>query len=364
MNPPLAFIRHWAWLAPLFILCVTGQAAEPAAAGEAIDWRAVLAPFHTVTLHLPIGFVAIAVLLEVYSWFRNSPQLRDAIGLILWASAASAILVSLLGWFRGSDGGYDPLALERHRWYGVGVSGVTTLMALIHFVAYRKEKRNLVLATGYRLILAINLALLGLAGHLGGNLTHGSKYLFEDAPPWVGEWVEKLDDHVIELEAKVVDLDLPETTSGGGTDAAAGSGVYADVLRPAFEKKCYQCHGEEKQKGDYRMDTVEALFKTGESELDPIVKKRPLESYLVEVISLPEHDDYVMPPEGKEAFTPEETLALIHWIWDGAEIGDEPKSEPEAQPEAPEPTAVEPETTEPKAAEPATTAAETSQETE
>lgn len=294
-------------------------AAEAAAANEPINWQAALAPFHTVTLHLPIGFVAIAVLLEIYSWFRGSQQLRDAIGVVLWASAISAIIVSVLGWFRGADGGYDPLALERHRWYGVAVSVVTTILAIVHFFAYPKEKRRKVLAIGYRAVLVVNLGLLGFAGHLGGNLTHGSKYLFENAPAWVGEWAERVDAQVLELEAKVVDIELPDEAADEG--GVKGSGVYAEVLQPAFEEKCYQCHGAEKQKGDYRMDTIEGLFKMGESELEPIVKGRPLESYLVELVTLPEDDDYVMPPSGKEALTPEETLALIQWIWDGAEIG-------------------------------------------
>lgn len=330
-------------LALLFALTASARAAEPAAAGEPLDWRAALAPFHTVFLHMPIGFVAVAALLEVYSWFKPSPQLQKAIGLILWGSAVSAIIVSALGWFRGADGGYEVQALERHRWYGVGVSVVTTLMAMIHWLAYRKDKSRRFFAMAYRCALAVDMVLLTMAGHLGGNLTHGSKYLFVDAPPWVGEWAKKVDDHVIKLETKVVESDVLAPVTGAvkpkpspaeaATPAHGGSGVYAEVLQPAFEKKCYQCHGPEKQKGGYRMDTVEGLFKTGESELEPIVKGKPLDSYLVEVITLPKEDEFVMPPEGKEALTAEETLALIQWIWDGAQIGD---ATPEAEP-TPEP---------------------------
>ncbi len=66
------------------------------------------------------------------------------------------------------------------------------------------------------------------------------------------------------------------------------------------------------------MDTVEGLFAAGKSELDPIVKKSPMESYLIETITLPEDDDMAMPPDGKDRLTPEETLAVIRWIWDGA----------------------------------------------
>ena len=68
------------------------------------------------------------------------------------------------------------------------------------------------------------------------------------------------------------------------------------------------------------MDTAEGLFKAGDSEIEPIVANSPMESYLVELITLPADDDDVMPPEGKEALTPDETMAIIRWIWDGAKL--------------------------------------------
>jgi hypothetical protein len=147
-------------------------------------------------------------------------------------------------------------------------------------------------------LLLADSILLVIAGHGGGNLTHGSKYLYENAPDWVVKWV------------------APEGEEDGSV--SVGAGEYAEVIQPIFEKKCYPCHGPEKQKGDYRMDTIEGLFTAGESELDPIVKGVAVESYLVETITLPEEDDLAMPPEGKERLTPEETVAVMRWIWNGA----------------------------------------------
>ncbi|MDF1861402.1 MAG: hypothetical protein P1U87_14395 [Verrucomicrobiales bacterium] len=273
------------------------DAAESAKEVEAFDWRAFLAPFHTVTLHMPIGFVVMAVILEIYSFFRPSEPLRKAIGIVLLFSALSAVVVVLLGIFRASGGGYEPETLEEHRWYGIAVGAVTTLVYFAHLFGFRKNsgKGGAVL---YRSLLLVDSILLVIAGHGGGNLTHGSKYLYENAPEWVVKWVE------------------PEREGEGS--ASVGSGEYAEVIQPIFEKKCYPCHGPEKQKGDYRMDTVEGLFTAGESELDPIVKGVAVESYLVETITLPEEDDLAMPPEGKERLTPEETIAIMRWIWSGA----------------------------------------------
>jgi hypothetical protein len=36
-------------------------------------------------------------------------------------------------------------------------------------------------------------------------------------------------------------------------------------IEPMFKKVCYECHNADKQKGDLRMDTREALLKGGAS---------------------------------------------------------------------------------------------------
>lgn len=280
-------------------LVLSAAEAVPAAA-SAFDLRAFLAPFHTVTLHLPIGFVMIAAILEGYHVLRPSRPLRQAIGLVLAFSALTSVIVVLLGIFRAEGGGYEPETLEHHRWYGIAVGALTIVIAVLHPLVFRGGEKKAGPAL-YRLLLAGDLVLLTIAGHGGGNLTHGSKYLTENAPGWVKEWVDS----------------STEEGPVKGT-APAGGGEFATVIRPIFEKKCFQCHGEEKQKGDYRMDTAEGLFAAGESELDPVVKGRPMESYLVETITLPEDDDLAMPPDGKDRLTPEETLAVIRWIWAGA----------------------------------------------
>jgi len=277
-------------------------AAESAAvAGAEFDWRAFLAPFHTVTLHLPIGFVLMAAILEVYHFLRPSAPLRSAIGLVLTFSAASAVVVVLLGIFRGGGGGYEPETLDEHRWFGIAVGVVTLLAMVVHFFAFRPGKSGFLPTMIYRFFLLVDLVLLTIAGHSGGNLTHGSKYLTENAPEWVLKWVASSDNG---KKAKV---------DGGGQ-----TGEFARVIQPIFEARCYQCHGPEKQKGDYQMDTIEGLFAAGESELPPIVKGNPLESYLIETITVPEDNEIAMPPDGKERLTPEETLAIMHWIWGGA----------------------------------------------
>ncbi len=284
-----------------------GGEAVKKVAEEGLDWFAFLGPFHTVTLHLPIGVLSFIVVLEMYAWFNPAKDVRKVVSLALWFGAMTAILAAGLGYALGEGGGYEENAVWWHRWTGIGVGAVTFILAVLHSMAYRRgELKRIGVRKVYLLLFVANMGLLGYSGHLGGNLTHGSEYLWEDAPQWI-------QDVVHEIEGKG---DKADPKSG------AGEGVYAEVIQPIFEEKCYQCHGEEKQKGDYRMDTLEGLFKAGESELEAIVAGRVMESFLAETITLPEKDDLAMPPEGKHRLTPEETLIILHWIWEGAKTGE------------------------------------------
>src|SRR5437016_14063744 len=47
--------------------------------------------------------------------------------------------------------------------------------------------------------------------------------------------------------------------------AADKKGVtYAKDIRAIFEESCFRCHGEERQKGDLRLDSLQAVLKGGE----------------------------------------------------------------------------------------------------
>ena len=72
----------------LFVLALSGLGATnalPASvpAHEIFQWRLFLAPFHSVFLHYPIGFVTLAAILEVYHWRRPSAELRGVIALVM-----------------------------------------------------------------------------------------------------------------------------------------------------------------------------------------------------------------------------------------------------------------------------------------
>lgn len=254
-------------------------------------------------LHYPIGFVTLVFILELYHCWRPSRELRKAMVLVTVLSLGSALLATVLGWLRAVGGGYEEHTLERHRWLGVAVTAGIVMIYVAQRLAFREAAGRLVLWV-YRALTLATLVLLVAAGHEGGNLTHGSKYLVENAPDFIKAFLE-------EMEGE----EVPKGSVGT-------KGIYAEKIRPIFEAKCFQCHGAEKQKGGYRMDKDDLVFKGGESEKPAVKPGEPLQSNLVRLITLPRGHDDMMPPDGKEPLAPEEILAVIHWIQSGAPIGE------------------------------------------
>ncbi|MBK8094555.1 MAG: PSD1 domain-containing protein [Verrucomicrobiaceae bacterium] len=86
-------------------------------------------------------------------------------------------------------------------------------------------------------------------------------------------------------------------------------------VRPIFEKHCYECHGEKKQKSGLRLDVKSAAFKGGDNHAPDIVPGKASESPLVQFLTSDDEDE-VMPPKGKLAAAEIETLT--RWIHEGA----------------------------------------------
>ncbi|MEN9676174.1 MAG: hypothetical protein RIS76_2070 [Verrucomicrobiota bacterium] len=100
--------------------------------------------------------------------------------------------------------------------------------------------------------------------------------------------------------------------------AAAAKGVTFDKdIKPIFEKSCFKCHGAEKQKGKYRLDTLEAALKAGENG-ESILKGDSAKSPLVHSVARLD-PDAAMPPDGKgDPLTAAQVGLIRAWIDQGA----------------------------------------------
>ena len=299
----------WRWFLILGMLSVgifqilgaDAPAANPASA-RIFHWRPFLAPFHAVVLHFPIGFVTVAFLLEAYRTFRPSDEIRRVTVMMLWLGLITGIISASFGLMRAGSGEYEARLLELHKIFGLGVPVATVFALAIQRVAHRNEAQR-GWTTCYRSVLTGTIALVVIAGHYGGNLTHGSKYLVENAQEFVRDFLDE-------------DLMVEANVSASANDEKAR--LYTEKVQPIFAAKCFACHGQEKQKGGLRLDKPELALKGGESGNPGIKPGDPIESQVVRLILLPPNHDDVMPPEGKQPLTSEEIMTLIEWIRSGA----------------------------------------------
>jgi len=283
-------------------------ASAPASAEEPSQlWRFV-ARFHSVLLHFPIGFLGLAFLLELYSLVRPNVERARTIFFVLLVSSVTGCGVAALGLMLAGEGGYDAEMLSRHQWLGLSV----VVLAAVTTVAQwhtRRSGSGFYSKFAYRGLLCSTAVVLVFAGHEGGNLTHGSQYLVKYAPPFVKT-----------LMARNLGVSHEATATEGGERG------FIQNVRSIFEAKCTQCHGPEKQKGDYRLDVTGSALRGGESGLPAIVPGDAFRSNLVRLILLPQEHDDVMPPAGKELLSPEEIGVLVHWVQRGAAFFEEKSS--------------------------------------
>ncbi|QDH77903.1 ribonuclease inhibitor [Echinicola soli] len=253
------------------------------------DLSLFLGRFHPLIVHLPIGFILLAFLMEALSRIPKFRHLGGSVSFVLLLGILSAVGAAVFGYLLSLSGEYQGATLDWHLWLGIG----TIVLASIALLLKTKGIPN-----AYLPVLFGAVVCLSFTGHLGGNLTHGSDYLVKYMPNPMRKVVglppkANDEDHVI--------ANLEEAI------------IFDDVIKPITDAKCESCHNPEKTKGDLRLDTKEGFQKGGEN--GPVFTAgKPANSELIKRIKLPQDHDDVMPPEGKKPLSKDEILLMEWWI--------------------------------------------------
>jgi mono/diheme cytochrome c family protein/uncharacterized membrane protein len=265
------------------------------------DWTYFTGRFHPVLVHLPIGFLLVAALLEVGKRTGKIAASDAVITFVLFLSAAGATLACAAGYLLSLGGGYDEELLSNHQWQGIGV-------AVFAWIAWLFKSGRISAGPAlYLPVLGVATLLTFTAGHEGGSLTHGAGYLSQytpepfrsmaGIPPRTGE--KTMIKPIVNIGQAV---------------------VYQDIVQPILEIYCVQCHNANKQKGGLRMDNMALLAKGGED--GPVfVSGNALESAMIKRCLLPETNDDHMPPKGKPQLSASQITLLRWWIEQGAPAG-------------------------------------------
>lgn len=303
--------RSWLWpiivalvslniIAVLLILPVLAGVPD----GEQMpDMVRFLGRFHPVLLHLPIGILSLVALVEFGRMVGIGRRRPWSTTFVTFAGAAAAVVAAILGFLLYHGGGWEQSELaERHLWGGLIVAALAcgSFATKVWVDTAAGTKFGWFLAAKFRLMLFATCGVMAFASHDGASLTHGENYLTQYAPDWLrGLLGEEQRDKQAPAKPREEQL------------------VYADIVAPILERRCSQCHNEDKQKGKLRMDSHELLLAGGKE--GPAIEPGSAEkSNVIVRISLDEDDDEHMPPEGKPDIEEHELVVLRWWLESGA----------------------------------------------
>ncbi len=116
--------------------------------------------------------------------------------------------------------------------------------------------------------------------------------------------------------------DLSKVDLGKIPIASKNKVDFARDIYPIFKEKCISCHGPEKQKGDYRIDTKDGAFKAGDNGFNIIPGHSDRTPIVLMVAG--QIEEMLMPPPKKDPLTDEEIGLVRAWVDQGAVWPDGP----------------------------------------
>lgn len=254
-----------------------------------------LGRFHPLLVHLPIGFLLLAVILFFTARKKNNAVLHVSVPFCFLLGAISSLLSVILGLLLANSGGYDDDALGWHKWLGILLTVVS--FTGWYFVRFQTGKKTLLKWVNISIVI-----LLFATGHFGGSLTHGPDYLVQNAPAFIKNIFVKNDSTGAVKLAQNIPADSVK--------------VYDALVYNILETKCISCHNPDKKNGGLVI-TDKMLFSKGGDTGPALAPGAAHKSLLFERITLPKTNEKRMPPKG-EALSYSQIQLIEWWINNGA----------------------------------------------
>ena len=109
---------------------------------------------------------------------------------------------------------------------------------------------------------------------------------------------------------------IPLAVVLGSASIVAAEIDFAKEVQPILEENCLDCHGPDKQEGEFRLDRLATMLAGGNSGEAAIVRRNPDASFLLKLVRH-EEPDLEMPPKGDPLSAAEISL-IEKWIFEGA----------------------------------------------
>ena len=265
------------------------------------DWSLFLGSFHPLIVHIPIGILLFAALLNSIAAYKKNKALEFSAGLALLVGSLGSALAAVSGYLLSASGGYDTGILFWHQWAGIA-------LAIISFGAWwirTNRKKDIVFLKAklstWLVFLCVLLIIAG--GHLGGTLTHGEGYLTAHMPSFLKS--------LFPASPREQQQNLPPQL-----DSVR---IYTNIIKPILHAKCVSCHNPNKQKGDLVLHSAEGIMKGGKSG-NTIVAGDIDKSELIHRVTLDQDNSKFMPANNQPPLTAVEVGLLKWWVASGADF--------------------------------------------
>lgn len=248
------------------------------------DISTYLGHLHPLVVHLPIGFLLLAVFFQIISYWPKWAFLKNAVSITLLLGFLSSVFACIFGYLLAGSGDYDYYQVNSHRNSGILIAILSGLLyaSTLDFISNKFQIPSRL----FSFLLIVLAGIMAYSGHQGAGLTHGADYL---------------NLQILAKKERVPPASVEEAY------------IFEDVVQPILESKCGSCHQGGKRKGGLSMQELKFILKGGKSG-PAVVAGNLTESELFHRISLNPSDEKFMPSDGKPALTSGETAIIRWWI--------------------------------------------------
>ena len=254
------------------------------------DFLILIARFHPLIVHLPIGFIVLGILIELNK--KKLEWSNDALKFIFFWASITGVFSIISGFFQYQNGGYLWETVQNHF-----IAGVLTI--ILSFSFYLKLIENSIFKSIPRKLFTIaNSVILILTGHLGGNITHG-------------------EEHLVEPINNLIGINEEEPLTVKYYEDFKDKPLFSSVIQPIIDQKCVKCHNSKKSNGKLRMHNTKEFMKGGKNG-SIINHDNPEISEMYIRIHLPKEEKKHMPPKSGKQLTRREISLISMWIENGS----------------------------------------------
>jgi uncharacterized membrane protein len=262
--------------------------------------KGFLGALHPGIVHFPIALLAVGALLEILQILRKKTGPAGGTQALAWLAAAAAVPATLFGFMLADYEGCEGKLIDLHQWLGVS----STVVALVAAGAAFKAGSSLGALRLLRIALVLGSGLVMATGYIGGELVFGEGHLFKffsaNAAPKTPEAPDKKEPLLIPVSAKV---------------------DFAKEIAPIIKDMCFRCHGGEKVKGKFKLNTKALAMEGGESGKAILPGKPTLSKFYTSLMD--KDEDVLMPPPKEKVRPSKEQIEKVRlWIEQGADWPD------------------------------------------